>query len=170
MRLVSSRNSDWYCRVPSFFFSNMCRFHRVKQTVLKSELHTLITLFKRFESEKQNSVICYESEGTIEREKAKDLKVCFISYRICIIFIQHFCLSVQVFWKGQILLTMRRECDLHVLDWSNVLEIMTKQSLHVEIWLEKTVFWVEESVIRNFDRIENWRKKRKHYTRNWGTM
>lgn len=57
----------------------MCRFHRVKQTVLKSELHTLITLFKRFESEKQNSVICYESEGTIEREKAKDLKVCFIS-------------------------------------------------------------------------------------------
>ena len=75
----------------------MCRFHRVKQTVLKSELHTLITLFKRFESEKQNLVICYESEGTIEREKAKDLKVCFISYRICIIFIQHFCLSVQVF-------------------------------------------------------------------------
>ena len=65
---------------------------------------------------------------------------------------------------------MRRERDLHVLDWSNVLEIMTKQSLHVEIWLEKTVFWIEESVIRNFDRIENWRKKRKHYTRNWWTM
>lgn len=33
---------------------------------------------------------------------------------------------------GQILLTMRRECDLHVLDWSNVLEIMTKRSLHVK--------------------------------------
>ena len=59
----------------------------------------------------------------------------------------------------------------------NVLEIMTKQAdtfraldLHVEIRLEKTVFWIEESVIRNFDNIENWRKKRKHYTRNWETM
>lgn len=49
----------------------MCRFHRVKQTVLKSELHTLINLFERFESEKQNSVICYESEGTIARETRK---------------------------------------------------------------------------------------------------
>jgi len=54
---------------PGFFFSNMCRFHRVKQTILKSELHTLITLLKRFESEKKKSVICYESEGTIERER-----------------------------------------------------------------------------------------------------
>ena len=52
----------------------MRRFHRVKQTILKSELHTLITLFKRFESENQNSVICYESEGTIERETRKTWK------------------------------------------------------------------------------------------------
>lgn len=49
----------------------MCRFLRIKQTILKSELHTLITLFKSFESENQNSVICYESEGTIERETRK---------------------------------------------------------------------------------------------------